>query len=308
MRGQKGNVVCLGNGDSALFVAPDMGGRLMRWRHRGEEILHWPERPDWSSPIQIRGGNPLLFPFIGRHFVDGVQGRWRDAQGRIRELPQHGFAHQLPFEVTSFEAGRAITMALRDTPATRVYYPFGFEFAVEYRLLEDGLETTITVTHRAGQEGADVAPPMPFYAGHHFYFAVPRAQRCASLLRMPPAWTSRQQPDGRLADLKDGITQYRLDDPMLQDCYHVLKGPGAAHLTIPACAGIPHGRQVRIEVDGAPDPWYAITTWTERSGDTDFYCIEPWMGLADAIHHQKGLHLLAPGETKSAVCRLIVQR
>ena len=94
MKPQEGNVVCISNSDSALLLAPDMGGQMVRWRHRGEEIPHWPDQVDWSNPIQIRGGNPLLFPFIGRHFLDGAQGRWRDARERIRDLPQHGFTHQ----------------------------------------------------------------------------------------------------------------------------------------------------------------------------------------------------------------------
>jgi len=46
-----------------------------------------------------------------------------------------------------------------------------------------------------------------------------------------------------------------------------------------------------------------VTTWTEKP-DSDFYCIEPWLGLPNAIHHGEGLRHVAPGATEIAVCRL----
>ncbi|MCZ3115028.1 hypothetical protein NYZ21_21560, partial [Acinetobacter baumannii] len=82
-----------------LLLAPWAGGRLVRWIHRGTDMLFWPDHADWSRPAKVRGGNPLLFPFIGRHFVDGEPGKWRDGNGVVRAMPQHGFARDLPFEI-----------------------------------------------------------------------------------------------------------------------------------------------------------------------------------------------------------------
>ncbi len=59
---------------SVLRFAPQAGGRLLSWIIDGEEVIHWPENADWSQPARIRGGNPLLFPFLGRHRVDGKIG------------------------------------------------------------------------------------------------------------------------------------------------------------------------------------------------------------------------------------------
>ncbi|WP_296223349.1 aldose epimerase [Ralstonia sp. UBA689] len=288
---------------SMLLLAPHAGGRLVRWRHQGEDILFWPEPADWSNPAKVRGGNPLLFPFIGRHFVDGEIGRWRDARGQLHALPQHGFARDLPFEVE--DAGDThIVMLLRDTAQTRAGYPFAFEFRMTYRLLTDALEATFSIKHL--DEG-DAHAPMPFYAGHHFYLALPHTLRGTTELSMPPSRLSRQLPDGSLDVPEPGKGTYQLNDLALQDRYHLLDGEGAATLVIPPHAGAPFGRRIHIEVDGAPVPWHAITTWTENT-TSDFYCVEPWMGLPNAIHHGEGLHLLAPGETRQATCRLrIVQ-
>ncbi|ALF88456.1 MULTISPECIES: aldose epimerase [Ralstonia solanacearum species complex] len=290
-------------GGSMLLLAPEAGGRLVRWRHHGEDILYWPNPADWSNPAKIRGGNPILFPFIGRHFVDGEPGRWRDAGGQVHALPQHGFARDLPFEVESADRAH-IVLLLRDGPQTRAGYPFAFEFRVSYRLLEDGLEATFSVTHAA--EG-DTHAPMPFYAGHHFYFALPCVLRHATTLQMPPSRLSRQLADGSLDTPQPGHTLYTLDTPALQDRYHLLDGAGAIVLDIPPHPDAPLGRRIRIEIDGALMPWHAITTWTE-SETSDFYCIEPWMGLPNAVHHGEGLHLLAPGDTRHATCRLRIAR
>jgi galactose mutarotase-like enzyme len=35
-------------------------------------------------------------------------------------------------------------------------------------------------------------------------------------------------------------------------------------------------------------------TWTQAD-DSPFYCVEPWMGPANAPEHRKGLHLVPPG-------------
>ena len=46
-------------------------------------------------------------------------------------------------------------------------------------------------------------------------------------------------------------------------------------------------------------PWYAVTTWTMEP-TSDFYCIEPWLGLPNAIHHDEGLRWLGAGATEIA--------
>ena len=52
-------------------------------------------------------------------------------------------------------------------------------------------------------------------------------------------------------------------------------------------------------------PWYAVTTWTEAA-DSDFFCVEPWLGLPDAIHNGMGLRWLEAGETETATLRITV--
>src|ERR1700687_1370585 len=80
MSSQPEDILEITSDDAVLDLAPRAGGRLMTWRVGGEPVIFWPAAPDWSNFVKIRGGNPLLFPFLGRHFVDV-----RSASGAIRK-------------------------------------------------------------------------------------------------------------------------------------------------------------------------------------------------------------------------------
>lgn len=281
---------------ASLLVAPQFGARLLHWAVDDQPVIYWPEHADWSNPARVRGGNPVLFPFIGRHFIDGEMGAWRTPQGAVYPMPLHGFARDLPFSYQVDDSARTVRMSLSDTPATRAAYPFGFRFEVAYRLDGNALEVEF-ITHNTG----DV--PLPYYAGHHFYFALPAHLRADTVLGLPRNRRQFQSAGGAPSPAIPGQQQYRLDDPEIMDRFHVLENQGAVTIHTPAL-----GRTITLDVDrGLPDsvPWYAVTTWTERP-DADFYCVEPWLGLPDAIHHGHGLRWIAPGRHERAALRITV--
>lgn len=292
------DILELSSGASALRFAPWAGGRLLAWHIDGHSIIHWPDHANWDQPARVRGGNPLLFPFLGRHRIDGQIGRWRDAQGVVRDLPMHGFARDLPFTAQIDGDGRGVRMTLVDSEATRAGYPFAFRFEAAYRLADDHtLDVSLTATNTG-------TGPLPWYAGHHFYFALPHAQRAQTTLELPPTVRRHQLPDGSISAAEPGEARYRLDDPRILDRFHVLEPtPPAAPVRMIA-PGL--GRLVTIDLDRPGSlPWYAVTTWTETA-DSDFYCVEPWLGLPDAIHNGLGLHWLAPGASETAALRIRV--
>ncbi|QGZ61075.1 aldose epimerase family protein [Paraburkholderia acidisoli] len=292
------DILTLTHGASTLRIAPWAGGRLLSWQLDGQPVIVWPENANWAQPARVRGGNPLLFPFLGRHFVDGKIGRWRDANGVVRDLPMHGFARDLPFAAQPDADGHGLRMTLVDTEATRVGYPFAFRFEAAYRLID---EHTLEVTLSATNTGTE---PMPWYAGHHFYFALPHAQRAQTTLELPPSERRYQLPDGSISTPEPGAPEYRLDDASIIDRFHVLRSTSPAPVRLHA-PGL--GREITIDLNCADSlPWYAVTTWTEAP-DSDFYCVEPWLGLPDAIHNGLGLRWLAPGNTETATLRIGVK-
>jgi len=285
-------VVELADHDSRLLVSAEHGARILRWERNGREIIRWPADADWTRILKVRGGNPVLFPFIARHFVDGKNELWKDAAGVVRPMPQHGFARDAKFQVVE-QTDTTVRMRLTDDEATRVFYPFAFQFDVVLVLhpgsrLEIRFETTNKDTN-----------PLPYYAGHHFYLAIPHTERAQWVVQLPcESWT-RQNPDGSMVHRPSVSAELRLDDPGIIDQLNTK--PLTDHVALVNASA---GRRLVFELphDGTA-PWYAVTTWTEKP-DSDFYCVEPWLGLPNAIHHGEGLRHIAPSATEIATCVL----
>ncbi len=301
---QDQDVIEIVRGGSRLLIAPQAGGRLLSWHLHGAPIIHWPDTADWSQPALVRGGNPLLFPFIARHRVDGRIGFWRDAQGVVREVPMHGFARDLPFAARIDAQGAGVQMTLTDSDATYTGYPFRFRFEVQYRLVEEAtLEVSLTTTNTAEPSADALANRMPYYAGHHFYFALPHTQRGEATLKLPHNVYRHQLADGTTTAPQPGATRYRFDDPQIVDRFHCLEGEPQTPVRI----DMPTlNRAIEIDLKRPGSlPWYAVTSWT-LAPDADFYCVEPWLGLPDAIHNGLGLRWLAPGQSETATLRIAV--
>jgi len=286
------NVYCIENGSDRILIAPQHGARLLRWESAGKEIVHWPEPADWSKPTKVRGGNPILFPFIARHFVDGQIEKWKDAAGQVRTMPMHGFARDAAFAVVP-SAENELVMRLENSAATEAYYPFEFEFLVTYKLEPQALVARFTTTNRGTQ-------PLPYYAGHHFYFTLPHEKRKEAILDLPCKQWGRQLPDGAIDFFPAEEDSFSLADDRAIDRFQI--GPSPEGVTLKH----PDGYSVHFDLSFGNVPWHTVTTWT-MAPESDFYCIEPWLGLPNAIHHRHGLRLLAPGKTEVAECRLSVQ-
>ena len=276
--------VTLRSGSAVAELAPKAGARLMRWSIGGRPVLHWPEKPDWSHPAKIRGGNPLLFPLIARTFLDGEIGKWRDEHGKIRPAPMHGLVRAAPFEVAGLGEDW-IAMKIVRSPGMAEAWPYPFAFTAHYVLAGDALEVAFTVENT----GTDT---MPYSVGNHFYFEVPAAERGEWRLEGKFASFARQEARGRIVAAPAPGGPGTLSDPDLVDLFHLRPQRHGV-----ALRQLRDGREVVFELPPDADggnPWYAVTTWTE-SPLADFYCVEPWTALPDAVHNGHGLRRLSPG-------------
>jgi galactose mutarotase-like enzyme len=288
--------VTLQCGRATAELAPACGARLMRWSIGGRPVLHWPAAVDWSAPARIRGGNPLLFPFIARTFLDGKIGFWRGPDGVVRPAPMHGLVRAAEFAVVRRNEARLAMRLAWDEPMAGAF-PFPFVFSVEYALEGEALAVAFTVEN-TGREA------MPFSVGNHFYFEVPASERGEWFLDCPSRRLARQAADGRIvpaAPLAPGVP---LADPALVDLFHV--GPPRSGVVLRH--GV-DGRRVLFDLpdDGGGNPaWSAVTTWTEGPA-ADFYCVEPWTALPDAVHNGQGLRWLKPGARETLRLRLTAE-
>lgn len=295
---QNHEAVQLSVGASRALFAPQFGARLLTWEIDGEPIVYWPAEADWTNIAHVRGGNPILFPFVARHMVDGVVGKWRDETGVVRDLPMHGFARDMAFAVVEEESGDTLRMRLQSTSATRIMYPFDFTFDVVYQLTANSLAVTFETTNHGDAS-------MPYYPGHHFYFAVPHGNRAAWSLSMPCTRWGWQEPNGAPRFEPAAAQVETLDDARLVDRFNlnfispqvVLEAPAAHRIVIELLGNAQ---------ESGLAPWFDVTTWTQAP-ESDFFCVEPWLGLPDAIHHGVGLRRLGPSQTERAACRIDVK-
>ncbi len=142
----------------------------------------------------MRGGNPILFPFCARSFDRGEIGFWRDAQRRAppdadARLRQAG---GLPPDQRGSPRGFEAVLVPGDE--AKASYPFQYEFRVAYRFHPFGLTCNLTLEN-LGDE------PLPWSAGHHFYFKLPWSEGSARgdyLIRIAAGKRLRQDAAGRL--------------------------------------------------------------------------------------------------------------
>jgi galactose mutarotase-like enzyme len=290
-------------GGSTFLALPEKGARLMNWNiQMGDgsvrDVIHWPEISSIAEFTKARGGNPILFPFCARSFDRGDVGFWRDAEGVRRPMPMHGLARQGVFGATRLDEGGFETVFVPGVEAS-ASYPFQYEFRVAYRFSAFGL-TCKLMLENLGEE------PLPWSSGHHFYFTLPWSEGSARgdyLIRIPADQRLRQDPAGLLVDGPRLAPIERMDNPALIDTFHTA-------LTRPEVVfgeeGQPGDVAIRLGDDPTPAAGSTFVTWTEAA-DSPFFCVEPWMGPANAAEHKIGLHLVPPGETETFTVSVAVR-
>ena len=247
-----------------LRVVPERGGLVTGWRCGGKELIYlYLER--FLDPTQsVRGGIPILFPICGglpNNILPLPQGNF--------PLGQHGFARQLPWQLTALEDGQGIALELVDSESTRASYPFSFLLRLELRLVPGALEIAATVNNRSEES-------MPFSFGLHPYFNLSNLksarfeglqERCLNHLSMADAQTAEQM--GRLDDGVDLLVRPSGDVRLLDPEANL-----ALDLQLSA-------------------PLNLAVIWTEPP--RQMVCLEPWTGPRQALISGDGKLEVAPG-------------
>mgnify|MGYP002624243293 FL=1 len=139
------------DGRGGRAVVATTGAQVLSWHAPDGDVLWTASEPEYAPGKPVRGGVPVVFPWFGEHHG-------------APDLPAHGFARALAWEVVGAGAGPRVVLAVTDDPDTRRMWPHAFrlELAVD---LARGLELALTVTNT----GDD---PCTFEEALHSYFAV----------------------------------------------------------------------------------------------------------------------------------------
>jgi len=281
-------------GASSFLAVPELGARLMNWNvtlgdGSVRDIVYWPELENLDNIASVRGGNPILFPFSGRTYDRGEIHHWRAEDGVRRPMPMHGLARQGEFRTTRLDEG-GFSAQFVPNESAKAAYPYDYEFVVSYRFEPLGVFVELQLTNLGNL-------PMPWSAGHHFYFTLPwttgRTRKDYLLETTATKYLQRNEQGGLVPGPRVG-TRETLDNNSLIDLIHT-----GLRREVFAVTETTTGNRMMFRCGMAHSSArdLAVVTWTQDE-KAPFYCVEPWMGPPNAPETKVGLHTVAPGQTQ----------
>ena len=279
-------------GDSTFQAWPERGARLMRWDQPNRPIIHWPSINSAEEVTKARGGNPVLFPFSARTFNKGEIGKWQTPEGLVRPMPNHGITRQGRFDLRTIDE-TGFTARLITGEQENHIFPYQYQFDVSYRFEKDAFEVVYQLIN------LEPEARIPWSAGHHFYFRLPwvaGTTREDYEIDIPAENACYHSSDGSL-NSTEFSTPTKFSEPELSDRIHYGLNKSSIEFRC-----LKDDSKVAIKYADL-DPENALVTWTEAN-NSEFYCVEPWMGPPNAIETNIGLHWVDPGETESFSIRI----
>jgi galactose mutarotase-like enzyme len=263
--------------NSQVEVIPERGGIITKWRVNGEEIFYLDAERLTNPELSVRGGNPILFPICG-NLPDNTY----TSQGKQYTLKQHGFARELPWQVTHQDTQdkASLTVVLNSNEQTKAVYPFDFELAFTYHMQGNTLEVQQKYTNKSSE-------PMPFSFGFHPYFAV--SDKTQLEFEIP----SGEYLDQKTKEMHsfDGNFDFNLDEIDV----------AFKQLTSQSASVTDHSRKLKLTLD-YDDVFPILVFWTVKG--KDFYCLEPWSAARNSLNTGEHLTILEPGASCSASMKL----
>ncbi|QDZ39421.1 aldose epimerase [Euhalothece natronophila Z-M001] len=257
---------------SRLEIVPQRGGIVTSWRIQGQEIFYmdWDRFQDANK--SVRGGIPILFPICG-----DLPNDCYTYQGQEYTLKRHGFARDLPWEVTAQETENeaALTLVLKSNDQTRAIYPFDFEITFTYRL--KGNTLTLDQTYRNYSSEA-----MPFSTGLHPYFWLTDKEQMQ--LDIP----ATQYQD----NVNQGTYSYQGKFNLDQEEIDAQLRPLARQK---ASIALPK-RGFNVNLSFSPE-YTTVVFWNIKG--KDFTCLEPWTAPRNAMNTGEDLLVIPSWESKN---------
>lgn len=223
-----------------------------------------------ADPAFWKRHAPVLFPNVGRHYLDHFR-----TLGREFPSKQHGFARDSEF-ICACRTEDSITHVLKSSPETLEKYPYEFQLEITHTLKG----RTVTVSWKVTNPGEET---MYFTIGGHPAFNVPadgQGRQSEYLL----SFEGKDSLTYYLVDLNHGTARpdephtlsltdgcCRIDEHMFDKDALVVDGQiEKASILFPD--GTPY---VSLSCKGFPN----FGIWSVPGAP--FVCLEPWMGRCD---------------------------
>jgi len=263
---------------SQLEVVPERGGIITSWQVQGKELLYLDKERFANPDLSVRGGIPILFPICG-NLPDNTY----TYKGQQYKLKQHGFARDLPWEVTEqvTQDTVSLTLVLNSNEQTRAY-PFDFQLTFTYQLVGNSLEIRQRFTNLSDES-------MPFSTGLHPYFLTP--DKTQLQFKIPA--TELQNQITKTIHPFSGNFDFNSDE--IDVAFRQLSSQSA---TVTDAR-----RQLHLQLSW-DDTYSTLVFWTLKG--KDFYCLEPWSAPRNALNTGEHLIQLAPGSTRESLVRMTV--
>ena len=268
------------NAQSQVAIAPERGAIITSWQI-GEKEIFYLDKERFSDPsLSVRGGIPLLFPICGNLPDDNYS-----LDGKSYRLKQHGFARDLPWEVTdrSQEDSASLTLSLKSNEKTRTVYPFDFQLDFTYKLKGNTLELIYRHTNLSDR-------PMPFATGIHPYFLVTDKNKLEFDL---PSSKYKIKSDSKVNDFsgKFDFSQDEIDFAFID-------------LSNNSASAIDRDRNLKLTLKYDSE-YSTLVFWTVKG--KDFYCLEPWSAPRDALNTGESILVAKPNETVETSISIIAE-
>ena len=250
---------------STVTIVPARGALVTHFRVAGRELLYLDETTLRDPKKNVRGGIPILFPSPGK--LEGDRFERGGVRGAMR---QHGFARELPWEVTAVserDAAQA-TLTLVPTQATRGAFPYDFRMSITFALAAARLRMDVRVENAGSRT-------MPFAFGIHPYFLVADKEHARIATKATKAFDN----------VKKEVVPFRgfdLRAPELD--LHLLD-----HGSTQSSLAWKDGSRVAIRGSSELTRW---VVWTVHG--KDFVCLEPWTAPANALNTGESLIEVPP--------------
>lgn len=216
-----------------------------------------------GDPNYWSGRNPILFPQ-----VDSTSEKTIKINGIKKPIGNHGFARNAEFELVE-EKEDELTLKTNETEETYDCYPYKFELTVNYKLNDNRLDITYTITNNDDKI-------MPFGFGLHPAFACAHNYEDTSV-----SFNNQEVCGDKLIINQELFDKYPT---------YVINKPNSTVATLNS-----KDRSISIEYIG----YNIFAIWSKG----DYVCLEPWMNTIGKdpeieFKDNKGMMFIEPKQNK----------